>query len=554
MSKAAKPTPAKAAKAIKKAGGKPLTAKATKIKNSPELRRIGSRQQIGRKLTQNRITTAKLSPGRYNIRYRPSKSPKLSSLKPKVAKASSAIKQLSKKSAPAINKVSKAAGKVGALAAPGTRERYGAEIRRIGSRDRRRRINTRNTTATRIIRPGSYVVRDRLRPSSGGLPKSPSARKLLNKAKKTFSNPGKPIAKAVKSPKKALSKKIKAASKAKVQFPKNVKGPKATCPLLKQKVAPLSASNKLKVKVPKPSPNVVGAIIGGMVGGSTGAVIGALGGKATSDLAVNMGRIVARRGVNVVNESAKVAKDFAAGVKDAGEIAKDGKTDQAVGKLLETVTKGVVQSAAVPIIETVAVVRDVAWAAITAASGRNLSQQEKDFVHKIFGDKIDLSTVRITVIKGARASVAGNSIILGEEPLESPESRLTFAHEMTHIYQDQNPRELGTRGATREMICSYCSWSHISVKDFKAGKTPENQAETQYKVKLDKNSNWSDLGVEQQAMVVQKWQTWRDGYLPEDGFEDSIPDVTRVLKQAGLFPNDSEIQAAPSSKYRGNAW
>jgi hypothetical protein len=301
MSKAAKPTAAKAAKAIKQAG-KPLTAKATKIKNSPELRRIGSRQQIGRKLTQNRITTAKLSPGRYNIRYRPSKSPKLSSLKPKVAKASSAIKQLSKKSAPAINKVSKAAGKVGALAAKGTPIIRNIDIpREVGLRDRRRRINTRNTITISRLTPGRYVVRDRLRPSSGGLPKPPAARNLLNKAKKTFSNPGKPIAKAVKSPKKALSKKIKAASKAKVQFPKNVKGPKATCPLLKQKG--LKQSNAMfkapKLSTPKSKVTagaVIGGAIGAMVGGVPGAVIGAAIGAGVGRLQeLNKPKIINRR-------------------------------------------------------------------------------------------------------------------------------------------------------------------------------------------------------------------------------------------------------------------
>lgn len=53
--------------------GDRTTALATKIKYSLELRKIGSRQQIFRTLTTNRVTISKLSPGRYNIRYRVTK-------------------------------------------------------------------------------------------------------------------------------------------------------------------------------------------------------------------------------------------------------------------------------------------------------------------------------------------------------------------------------------------------------------------------------------------------------------------------------------------------
>ena len=157
--------------------------------------------------------------------------------------------------------------------------------------------------------------------------------------------------------------------------------------------------------------------------------------------------------------------------------------------------------------------------------------------------------------------------MFGEDPLKDRE---TFAHELTHIYQDQNPRELGTRGATREMICSYCSWSHISVKDFKApekenrrtnadpvqssDKSPKHQAESQYNGRLNSDSNWSDLGAEQQAMVVQNWYSRRNGFVPDSDFNASDADYARVLKQAGLFPDDPTVQAAPSKKYSGNAW
>jgi hypothetical protein len=45
----------------------------TKIKYSLEIRKVGARQQIFRTLTRNRVTISKLSPGKYAIRYRVTK-------------------------------------------------------------------------------------------------------------------------------------------------------------------------------------------------------------------------------------------------------------------------------------------------------------------------------------------------------------------------------------------------------------------------------------------------------------------------------------------------
>jgi hypothetical protein len=296
MSKAAKPTPAKAAKAIKKNGGKvqALAAPGTRIRYREEIAKAGSRNRDTRINSRNSTTIRKLDPGRYVVRKRNSGKPSLNTPKKPsrinkippgmVLKAASALASQGNKSDEAIKSISRVAkmagGGVNAMAAPATNIGKSPGLSGIGSRDRRRRTNTRNTLANSRLKPGKYLIRDRLRPSSGGLPKSPAARNLLNKAKKTFSNPGKPIAKAVKSPKKALSKKIKAASKAKVQFPKNVKGPKATCPLLKQKG--LKQSNAMfkapKLSMPKSKVKagaVIGGAIGAMVGGVPGAVIGA---------------------------------------------------------------------------------------------------------------------------------------------------------------------------------------------------------------------------------------------------------------------------------------
>lgn len=50
-----------------------LASSSTKIRYSLEIRKVGSRQQTFRTLTRNRVTISKLSPGKYSIRYRASK-------------------------------------------------------------------------------------------------------------------------------------------------------------------------------------------------------------------------------------------------------------------------------------------------------------------------------------------------------------------------------------------------------------------------------------------------------------------------------------------------
>jgi hypothetical protein len=54
-------------------GRQPSALATTKIKYSLEIRKVGSRQQVFRTLTRNRVTISKLSPGKYSIRYRVTK-------------------------------------------------------------------------------------------------------------------------------------------------------------------------------------------------------------------------------------------------------------------------------------------------------------------------------------------------------------------------------------------------------------------------------------------------------------------------------------------------
>ncbi|MEY4701156.1 MAG: hypothetical protein RL326_1343 [Pseudomonadota bacterium] len=58
-----------------------VSSSATKVKYNLEVRKVGSRQQITRTLTRNQITISKLSPGKYVIRYRVTKTSGRSTVK-----------------------------------------------------------------------------------------------------------------------------------------------------------------------------------------------------------------------------------------------------------------------------------------------------------------------------------------------------------------------------------------------------------------------------------------------------------------------------------------
>ena len=61
--------------------GAPVTSLSTKISYNLEIRKVGSRQQIFRTLTRNRVTISRLAPGKYSIRYRVTKSSGRTTLK-----------------------------------------------------------------------------------------------------------------------------------------------------------------------------------------------------------------------------------------------------------------------------------------------------------------------------------------------------------------------------------------------------------------------------------------------------------------------------------------
>ena len=198
------------------------------------------------------------------------------SVKPSVKKATKAIKTQAKKGASVVKKISNAAKKAGR-----------------GVSKSISKTSQKTKTAAKAIKAKGKQLKSTVKKAAG-------------KAKKAFAKSGKKARKAAKSAKKKLNRTVQKAKKAKVKFPKNVKGPKATCPLLAGKGA-TNASVKLnasklktpKVKLPKSKAKagaVIGGTIGMMVGGPTGAVVGAAIGAGIGQLQeLNRPKVVNKR-------------------------------------------------------------------------------------------------------------------------------------------------------------------------------------------------------------------------------------------------------------------
>ena len=121
--------------------------------------------------------------------------------------------------------------------------------------------------------------------------------------------------------------------------------------------------------------------------------------------------------------------------------------------------------------------------------------------------------------------VAGRTIFMPELDLDDSFSRRRFAHELTHVHQDQQlPHHLGTQKATGELL----SWMW--------GAGVEGSP---YDVELDARSNWRELGAEQQAQVVEDYQSHLDivagRSAADDPTDGALAEYERVLEQAGFF-------------------
>src|SRR5205085_2481239 len=121
--------------------------------------------------------------------------------------------------------------------------------------------------------------------------------------------------------------------------------------------------------------------------------------------------------------------------------------------------------------------------------GRSLSQAERDFAHGIFHNRINLTFVRVAILKGTTGLTSANLIYVPSLDLASPFDLARFAHELTHVYQDQTFPNPATLHAAHEFLNHYLG----SRRD-------------PYAVTLTGQSNWGELGVEQQAQVVENWQ------------------------------------------------
>ena len=211
-------------------------------------------------------------------------------------------------------------------------------------------------------------------------------------------------------------------------------------------------------------------------------------------------------------------------IQTFGELLKDHKYDQAMGKLAEAVVdlvRDLVSTIAATLIN--AVVDVVPGILGGLLLGRPLTQEEKDFAHGIFGGEINLTLVRVAVVHWESVSglTAANVIYVRDDNLSAWETKGTYAHELTHVWQDQQFDSPGTVTAAQEHLNHWFGDHH-----------------NPYKVELGPNTSWSDLGVEEQAQVVQNWQNFKDHKKVNDPKIDTDPlngYYKSVLHDAGFF-------------------
>lgn len=166
--------------------------------------------------------------------------------------------------------------------------------------------------------------------------------------------------------------------------------------------------------------------------------------------------------------------------------------------------------------------------------GRSLNQGEKNFAHRIFGKETNVSATRIVTSKHFSSGMyGGNVIFMKENPLKDVDSRALFAHELTHLYQDQNVLMAGTVQATREAFTYHTKKRNV------------------YQVDMGRETSFWDLQPEQQAVIVEHayiaiersahFRTEFDNYNDNHfmGKANNAADLEnflrRRIREAGLF-------------------
>jgi hypothetical protein len=231
--------------------------------------------------------------------------------------------------------------------------------------------------------------------------------------------------------------------------------------------------------------------------------------------------------VGIPEELFFIVESFATRISQFGELLRDGKVDKALGKLLESVALLIRDTAGSIITIVVNSVNDLVSGLIGGLlTARSLTQAEIIFAQSIFNGQVNLDFVQISPLAAESAGmVAGSTIFMdGGLDLNNLMSRVLFAHEMTHVWQNQLLGGAGTRTATKEQL------SHVF-----GGPNP-------YELPLiDNNTRWQTLGAEQRAEVVGTWQHHTDTAIsnrfPSEspipgGQEDAFK---RLVNSIGLF-------------------
>lgn len=169
-------------------------------------------------------------------------------------------------------------------------------------------------------------------------------------------------------------------------------------------------------------------------------------------------------------------------------------------------------------------------------NARRLTAGEREMAQEIFGNQIDYDRIFIKrkTAKGDRSSVVSGRMIMTPQRYESDYSntnniynQVIFMHEMTHIWQEQRGTNM-----VKESIEEF--FKHGFDKH---GPYEYNRADLEH---------FEDLGLEQQAKIIQNYVHWillldeenkdrfceeielhRDALLPTFPHLDEAPDLCR---------------------------
>jgi hypothetical protein len=209
---------------------------------------------------------------------------------------------------------------------------------------------------------------------------------------------------------------------------------------------------------------------------------------------------------------------FVQGFAGIGQAFADGKIDQGFARLIGDV--GVLVRNEVDVVGT-AIVNVLlnfyvgVWGGV--AFGHAPTQVERDFASGIFGDKVNLTFVRVVDFSyNGRGITTANVVYIPNGDLTNWNTRRVFAHELTHVFQNQTTTDSGAFTAAQENL----------AHDFFGSPDP-------YALQLSLSTNWQDLGSEAQAKLVENYELYRDGNFDLSG--DLLRAYNRILDQVEFF-------------------